>query len=65
MKVKTQSVEVNWVCKGFTRTGAGTDKLKSPPNVVEGDDLKRYDNKFMFCYNLTFCPEVQLQYMHA
>ncbi|KAL4240344.1 E2/E3 hybrid ubiquitin-protein ligase ube2o [Mactra antiquata] len=40
-EVKTHSITVDWACKGFTRAGAGTDKLESPPDCIEGEDLKR------------------------
>ena len=39
--MKTHRVDVSWTCKGFTKSGAGTDELKSPPDFIEGDTLKR------------------------
>ncbi|XP_052766906.1 (E3-independent) E2 ubiquitin-conjugating enzyme UBE2O-like [Mya arenaria] len=52
-QVETESVQVEWICKGFTQSGAGTDKLEAPNSVVRGDDLKRLRKLdcFGFCHH--------------
>ncbi|KAL3877586.1 hypothetical protein ACJMK2_035282 [Sinanodonta woodiana] len=47
-KIETKSVEVHWLCRGFTASGEGSDKLEAPPRLIKGDDLKRM--KMLDCF---------------
>ena len=42
-EVKTDRMEVNWVCRGFSKLGAKDEgKISQPPKDIYGDDLKRW-----------------------
>ncbi|XP_052265648.1 (E3-independent) E2 ubiquitin-conjugating enzyme-like isoform X2 [Dreissena polymorpha] len=50
--VVTDSVHVEWLCKGFTESGVGTDTLDPPNAIVTGEALTRLRKLdcFEFCH---------------
>ncbi|XP_050394975.2 (E3-independent) E2 ubiquitin-conjugating enzyme UBE2O [Patella vulgata] len=48
--IETESVEVHWLCRGFSHVEDPQIKVEPPPNIVEGDKLKRLFQLDWFCH---------------